>query len=207
MGQSCRFVSVALLAATTCATPSTVEATKAFTHPGPSKAAVARELRLSGVPHFGQATPTLYRGGQPTKQGFQALAKMGINIVVDARGSREREREEVTGLGMEYVAIPWHCPYPKDKPLARFLALLRENPEKKVFVHCLLGDDRTGMMIAAYRMAEQGWTAEEAKREMEADGFALSHHVFCPGLSSYEHTFLERFRTSPAFRELRTANH
>jgi protein tyrosine/serine phosphatase len=62
------------------------------------------------------------------------------------------------------------------------LTLLRENPGKKVFVHWRLGHDRTGMMIAAYRMAEQGWTAKEAKKEMEAYGFSFGYRMICPGL-------------------------
>jgi tyrosine-protein phosphatase SIW14 len=159
-------------------------------------------LIIKGVPNAGEVTPSLYRGGQPSTQGFEALARMGINIVVDLRGSRESERDRVTKLGMQYAAIPWHCPFPKDDVFARFLVLIRQNPGKKIFVHCRLGDDRTGMSIAAYRMAEQGWTAEEAKREMEAFGFSLSHHLICPGLSSYEETFPERFSANPDFHSL-----
>jgi tyrosine-protein phosphatase SIW14 len=159
-------------------------------------------LTLKGVPNAGEVTPTLYRGGQPSAQGFEALARMGIDIVVDLRGSRETERDRVTKLGMQYVAIPWRCPFPRDEVLARFLTLLRQNPGKKVFVHCRLGDDRTGMNIAAYRMAEQDWTAEEAKREMEAFGFSLPHHLICPGLSSYEEDFPARFSTNPGFHSL-----
>ena len=123
--------------------------------------------------------------------------------MVDLRGSRKDESELVTKLGMQYVSIPWHCPFPKDDTFARFLTLLRQNPGKKVFVHCRLGDDRTGMNIAAYRMAEQGWTAMQAKQEMEAFGFTLPHHFICPSLSSYEETFPQRFSTSPAFHSLR----
>ena len=144
-----------------------------------------RRLTIEGVPNAGQVTANLYRGGQPTTTGFEALASMGINIVVDLRGSREGESERVAKLGMRYVAIPWHCPFPKDETFARFLILLRQNPGKKVFVHCRLGDDRTGMMVAAYRMAEQNWTAAEAKKEMEAFGFSMPHHLICPSLSSY----------------------
>ena len=100
------------------------------------------------LPNFGEATTTLYRGGQPSKSGFRILAEMGINIVVDLRGSRDSERKIVTHLGMQYVALPWHCSFPKDKIFAQFLALLRKNPDKKIFVHCRLGDDRTGMMLS-----------------------------------------------------------
>jgi len=162
-----------------------------------------RRLTIEGVPNAGQVTANLYRGGQPTATGFDALASMGINIVVDLRGSREGESERVAKLGMRYVAIPWHCPFPKDETFARFLILLRQNPGKKVFVHCRLGDDRSGMMVAAYRMAEQNWTAIEAKKEMEAFGFSISHHLICPSLSSYEESFPQRFRSDPAFDGLR----
>lgn len=170
-----------------------------------SARSIARRLTIAGVPNAGEVTPKLYRGAQPTAQGFKALASMGVNIVVDLRGSREDERERVNKLGMEYVAIPWHCPFPRDEAFAQFLELIQKNPGKKVFVHCRLGDDRAGMTIAAYRMAEQGWTAPEAMKEMQAYGFSQSHHLICPGLSSYEASFPRRFSTSPAFRELRAA--
>jgi tyrosine-protein phosphatase SIW14 len=156
------------------------------------------------LPDFGEVTTTLYRGGQPSKAGFHILAKMGIDIVVDLRGSRDSERKIVTRLGMQYVPLPWHCWFPRDKTFAQFLTLLRKNPGKKVFVHCRLGDDRTGMMIAIYRMAKEGWSAEKAEKEMEKFGFTFAHRrVICPGLLSYEHKFPQRFKSSPEFRHLR----
>jgi len=156
-------------------------------HAGQSPASDAPDPAIkAAIPNFARVTNSLYRGGQPTPGGFKALAAMGMNIVVDLRGSRRRERELVTGLGMQYVALPWHCPFPDDEVFARFLALIEENPTKKVFVHCRLGDDRVGMMIAAYRMAEQGWPAAQAKAEMKAHGFTTLHHVICPGLARSE---------------------
>lgn len=167
---------------------------------------VARRISVEGVPNLAEVSPWLYRGGQPTERGLQTLAKMGISIVVDGRGdsrARDREREEVVKLGMQYVAIPWHCPFPKDGVFARFLLLIRHNPNRKIFVHCRLGDDRVGMMIAAYRMAEQGRTAEEAMQEMKAEGFTFSHHFICPGLARYEKSFPRRYKNKPEFRLLR----
>ena len=173
--------------------------------PVPSEAhRPASKLKFRGVQKFGRVTPTLYRGAQPTKEGFANLRKLGINIVVDLRGNRSSERRLVNALGMTYVPLPWRCYSPHDEHFARFLALLRENPDKKVFVHCRVGDDRTGMDIAAYRMAEQGWTAEEARKEMAEFGVDWFHRTICPRLASYEKHFPERWQTSPAFRELRS---
>jgi tyrosine-protein phosphatase SIW14 len=162
-----------------------------------------QKRRVTGIGNFGEVTPRLFRGAQPNKRGYEALAKMGIDIVVDTRGNRTKsEGKEVRRHGMQYVAIPWHCSFPRDETFARFLRLMRDNPNKKVFVHCRLGDDRTGMMIAAYRMAAEGWTADEAMIEMREFGFNRVHHMICPRLASYEEDFPEHLRRDPVFRGL-----
>jgi len=199
---------VAFLVTTICATSIAYDTANPSTALVTIERTIARKLAVPGVPNLGEVSSTLYRGAQPTQQGFQKLAEMGIRIVVDLRErGREVERQQVTKLGMRFVAIPWNCFHPEDTDMARFLRLLRDNRGKKVFVHCQTGDDRTGMMIATYRMAEEGWTAEEAMKEMEAYGFTSSHHLICPGLSSYEARFPRRFKTSPAFRDLRRSEH
>jgi len=59
-----------------------------------------------------------------------------------------------------------------------------------------------GMAIAAYRMADEGWSAEEAMKEMQAFGFSTVQHVICPGLAEYEENFPERLKKKPAFQGL-----
>jgi tyrosine-protein phosphatase SIW14 len=156
-----------------------------------------------GLPNFAEVTPSLYRGGQPGADGLKALKKMGVSIVIDMRGGHsEHEKKAVEELGMEYVSIPWHCPFPSDEPFIKFLKVIEQNPGQKVFVHCRLGDDRTGMAIASYRMAEEGWSADEAMKEMEFFGFRGVHHAICPALAHYEKEFPEHLKTNPAFKEL-----
>jgi protein-tyrosine phosphatase len=170
----------------------------------PRVRAIGRRLEEKGVTNFGEVTPHLYRGGLLKGDGLKALKKLGINVVVDTHADSKHERKEAEALGMKYVAIPWHCPWPKDEVFAKFLRVLRENPGKKVFVHCRLGDDRTGMMVAAYRMAEEGWTADEAMTEMKSFGFTKSHHFICPSLARYEQEFPERLKKKPAFEGVRS---
>jgi pullulanase/glycogen debranching enzyme len=98
--------------------------------------------------------------------------------------------------------LVWHCYLPEDKVFGRFLRLVQDNPDKKIFVHCRYGDDRTGMMIAAYRMAFEGWSAKEARKEMEQFGF---HRLVCPSLGPYEKDFPEHLAKHAAFRNLRPA--
>lgn len=171
---------------------------------GPS----TKKETLAGVRNFGKVSPTMYRGGRPTEEGLEKLAKLGVKVVVDVRGGpSENEQKQVTKLGMQYVSLPWRCFHPQDQRIARFLAVVRENQGKKVFVHCRLGDDRTGLMIATYRMAVQGWTPDEAMKEMRAYGFSWWHHLICPGLAAYESGFPRRFRESPAFQDVRHSGH
>lgn len=174
-------------------------------NPSPHKSPAhvpAQRRTVIGVSNFAEVTPHLFRGGQPKQPaGYAALKKMGVDIVVDLRLSgKGKEKNDVESAGMSYVAIPWHCYFPKDKVFAKFLTVLYDNPGKKVFVHCRYGDDRTGMAIAAYRMAVEGWTSEESRKEMEKFGF---HHLICPSLGPYEKHFPDHLQKSSAFKHWR----
>jgi len=161
---------------------------------------MARRLPAAGVSNFAEVTPHLYRGAQPQRGGLESLKKMGIDTVIDVRlTGADKEGKDAKKLGMELVALPWHCLFPKDDAIAKFLTYMREHPDKKVFVHCRYGDDRTGMMIAAYRMAFEGWTADDARNEMNAFGF---HKVICASLIGYEKNFPERLKKNSTFKDI-----
>lgn len=168
----------------------------------PTQRSMGSRQHYVGLPNFGEVTPKLYRGGQPGADGLKALKKMGVSIVVDMRGAHsEHEKAAAEELGMEYVSIPWHCPFPSDEPFLKFLKVIEQNPDRKIFVHCRLGDDRTGMAIASYRMAEEGWSPDEALKEMELFGFTGVHHLICPTLEHYEKEFPEHLKKNPAFKD------
>jgi hypothetical protein len=105
----------------------------------------------------------LYRGGQPSAEGFETLAHMEIAIIVDT-GRSKRDETLIKSLGMTYVSLPWYCPLPKDKVFKRFIEITRENPGKRIFVHCRLADDRTEMMIVSH-----GRTALDGERSHARD--------------------------------------
>lgn len=165
----------------------------------PAVRATGRKLSEKGVRNFGEVTPTLYRGGLANTEGIKALKKLGMDVIIDTHANDESEEKTVRALGMKYVAIPWHCPWPHDEVFAKFLQVVHENKGKKIFVHCRLGDDRTGMMVAAYRMAEESWTAEEAMTEMKSFGFTGTHHLICPSLAAYEKHFPDHLKNEPIF--------
>jgi len=174
--------------------------------PAPENAehAFAKRIPVKGIPKFGEISPQLFRGGQPSREGLEFLADLGVEIIVNLRpGDHSEEKEEASRLGMRYISIPWQCYHPNDAAMADFLTVLRENPNEKIFVHCELGTDRTGMSIAAYRMSMQGWSADEAMKEMQVFGFTSSHHYTCRGLASYEQDFPSAFKSHLEFLNLR----
>lgn len=129
----------------------------------------ARSQAARGLPNFGQVTKTLYRGAQPTPAGFAALQRTGVGIVVNFRNDDEarREKREVEALGMKYVAIPWSGRQkPSTAQIVQFLDLVRNNPQATIFVHCKRGADRTGTMVAAYRIAVEHSSTADAVAEM-----------------------------------------
>lgn len=146
----------------------------------------APDLKARGVPNLARVGPTLYRGGQPRAEGFRALRELGVQVVIDLRhasGRAARERALVEDLGMRYVSIPstaWRSP--SAAQVSAFLEILRSDPGAVVFVHCRRGSERTGTMIAAWRVLEQGWEPGEAIEEMKSHGY---RHLLFPHLGGY----------------------
>ena len=148
------------------------------------------KLSLEGVDNFGRVNAQLYRGAQPDPAGFGALKKLGVGIVVRLSLGEEgasAEKEQVEALGMRFVAIPWSTARdPEREKVVAFVSLMRENPDKTVFVHCKRGADRTGVFIAAYRIAFDHWTPTQAIAEMNAFHY---HYLFLPHLQRFVEAF------------------
>jgi tyrosine-protein phosphatase SIW14 len=121
-----------------------------------------------GINNFYQVDDHVYRGAQPTEEGFKYLAKIGVKTVVDLRASDHlaaAEERLVTGLGMHFVSVPMSgLAPPTDAEITKILGLL-ESPDGGVFVHCKRGADRTGAVIAAYRIDEGHWDSARALKE------------------------------------------
>jgi protein tyrosine/serine phosphatase len=155
--------------------------------------APAAQSSPRGIPNFGQVTPALFRGGQPTTDGYRELKQMGVDIVVSFRhekGENALEGRAVEAQGMRFVSLPWH-PWdtPADADVERFFSFLAANRHSKVFVHCQQGRDRTGAMVALYRVAVDHWCPDSAVAEMKAYHY---HHFWFPQLETYVEGFPDR---------------
>lgn len=158
--------------------------------------ATARAFReekfaLAGVANFGRMNERLYRGAQPTSDGFANLRRqVGVDTIVRLSLGEEgaaREQAEVESLGMQFVGIPWSTQEsPTADQVRTFLAVFDDPAHTRVFVHCKAGADRTGVMIALYRLSIDGWPIDRALDEMNA----FHHHpLFLPHLQEFLRAF------------------
>jgi len=136
----------------------------------------AQPITLAGVPNLHKMSGNLYRSAQPTAEGMKNLKRMGVKTIVNLR-SFHSDRDEIgdAPLGYEHIYMKtWH---PEHEDVVRFLKIATDPDKGPVLVHCMHGADRTGTMSAIYRVAVEGWTKEEAVREMTQGGFNF-HEVW-----------------------------
>ncbi len=143
-----------------------------------------------GIANFARVDDRLWRGAQPDAAGLARLKALAAGTVINLRmGDDVEPGEEATArrLGLVYMNVPLHgFSAPSDAEVARVLALI-ETSAAPVFLHCEHGADRTGMIVACYRIRRDGWTAERALAEARLYG-----------LSSWEWGMIRYVRSFPA---------
>lgn len=122
------------------------------------------------IDNFGKVSSTYYRGAQPEGRDYTDLASLGVKTVINLTSddADASEQGQVERAGMKYVHIPMNTHRnPTQAQLTQFLALVNDPASQPVYVHCVGGRHRTGVMTAVYRMTQEGWTGERAFQEMK----------------------------------------
>ena len=115
--------------------------------------------------NFARVSEALWRGAQPTAEGFRNLERAGVKTVVNLRSDHD-DAELLSGTKLKQVRIGTKAWDPDEDEIVAFLKVVRDRENWPVFVHCAKGHDRTGYCVASYRIVEQGWTPDDAIREM-----------------------------------------
>lgn len=140
----------------------------------------------TAIPQFSIVSPALIRGAAPGQAGLELLKQGGVKTVIDLRGEQKElnysEEKSAKSLGLQYVRLPMRHldPIPQSY-IKRFLRILEDPDNQPVYVHCEQGKDRTGAMVAIYRLRTSGWSPSQAYREMLSFDF---HPLFRPLVQS-----------------------
>ncbi|MGI8639715.1 MAG: protein tyrosine phosphatase family protein [Pyrinomonadaceae bacterium] len=134
-----------------------------------------KNIENKGLKNFNQISENFYRGAQPTKEGVKELAKMGVKTIINLRGESDLTRAEerwAKAAGVKFINIPLSNWFePKAAQVQKVLDLIDDPKNQPVFVHCKRGADRTGIIVAVYRITRENWTARQANSEAKKFGF------------------------------------
>ena len=117
---------------------------------------------VPGVNNFAIISADVWRGAQPSREGFRLLADMGVKTIIDLQ---EIDESKLIPDGVRYVPVRTSAFSADRLDTTAVLAAIRASP-KPVFIHCHEGRDRTGLAVAAYRL-RQGMTCERALSELD----------------------------------------
>ena len=136
-----------------------------------------------------QVTNNLYRGPRiETCGNVEQLKSIGINVILNLEEAEESSAEDIDVIEKRMPGTLFRC-YPMSeftRPSAdklRYIVISINNfqgLQKKIYVHCKHGQDRTGYVIAAYRMIVEGWTFEQAYKECLDMGHKAWFYDFFP---------------------------
>ncbi|MBI5724697.1 MAG: tyrosine-protein phosphatase [Planctomycetes bacterium] len=149
----------------------------------------------------------LYRCNDPSEFSENQIARLGIKTVVNTRVPGDRPDLMAEGVrraqaaGAKFVNIPIGEVLPDDRQIEQFLRIVRDGPHP-VLIHCEFGRNRTGLLVAAYRIVEEDWPAGKALDEMITFGFnpenkfASDHKGLLNRLVAHRNQWLDRLGTA-----------
>jgi tyrosine-protein phosphatase SIW14 len=140
----------------------------------PIRAALAQP-QVAGLHRFYRVDEHIYRSAQPSREGLEALRKLGIKTVIDLRGDKDRSSESqlLESMGIKYVNIPMPAlGAPTLASVKQAMALLVDQTAWPILIHCEHGVDRTGTVIACLRISQDGWSNQKALDEAKQLGLA-----------------------------------
>ena len=131
-----------------------------------------------------QITPTLYRGMDPKVKELQVLHDKGFKTIVSLRTNPQKKKEKVCDqLGMKWIQIKTGVfKVPTFEQMDQFRAIVNNPKMQPVYTSCEVNMDRTGVYIAAHRMVDLHWTAQQVADEFKA------HHqkTWWPPFTKYQ---------------------
>lgn len=128
-------------------------------------------------------SPEIYRSAQPSNKELRMLCEqLGVKSVLTLRNWHD-DKDEGKDLPLTLYRVNMEADEVDPAKVAQALKIITEAP-KPMLIHCWHGADRTGLMVAAYRMTTQGWNPAQATDELINGGFGY-HATLFPGIADW----------------------
>jgi len=147
----------------------------------------------------------LYRSAQPTRPQLEHLLETNRigSLLIVREGGGSRFNDEINwaqARGIRFVHIP--IPSRKritDEQIAAFWKCVDDPANRPVLIHCSAGRHRTGFLCALYRVERQGWSLEQAEKELLSFGFDEEDHaMILDQLRAYRPKAMATLMTAPS---------
>jgi protein tyrosine/serine phosphatase len=145
----------------------------------PVRKPIAEKIELKGFNNLYKISDTLYRSEQPGDDEMKELEKMGIRTVLNLR-NYHNDKNEAQGTSLVLERIRMNASEITQEQIFQAMKIIKDSP-KPVLVHCFHGSDRTGCMVASYRIIFQNWTKEAAIEELKNPAFGY-HASWFPNI-------------------------
>ncbi len=138
------------------------------------------------LPNFSKVSANLYRGAQPTEEGIKQLAKLGVKTIINLRGEDKNSLSEIRwaqNAHIKFVSVNLSNWFePNDSDIVQIIEKIDAEGNQPVFIHCKRGADRTGTVIAVYRITHDKYTAKQAIAEAKKFDFGwwqfpMKHYI------------------------------
>lgn len=142
-----------------------------------------------------QVSPEVYRSGQPKARDLKQLVEqLGIKSVLTLRDLHD-DADEAEGLPLALYRVEMEADDVEPEKVARVMQIIKDAP-KPILIHCWHGSDRTGLVVASYRITFQGWEPAMAADELLNGGFGYHHKMF-PGIAEWLRSGVLKPSTTP----------
>lgn len=170
--------------------------------------------------NFSKVNDGIYRGARLTStQAVEYLKSINVKNIVNLQGGDldsdigviipwaepgeradviAREKATALSLGLGYLHTPLNSLEPitknEDKEIDEVLNFMNEKNNQPVFIHCEHGADRTGLLVALYRVKYEGMDVEAARNEWIRSGHNKLHRIFTGDLDKYYYQKVKEFQ-------------
>jgi len=136
----------------------------------------AQPLIGSSLDNIYQVDDGVFRSEQPDDSEFKEIFNLGVKEVLNLR-EYHSDDGEAEGLDLDLHRIRIATGSISEGDVIEALQII-SNRSGPILVHCWHGSDRTGAIIASYRVVIEGWSKEKAIEELADGGYGYHSSVY-----------------------------